>query len=165
MADFNALLTDIRRSILKSRSGFPPLSPAEMDALSYELGFPVPELVRQLYRDVANGGFGPGYGLLRFDEIVQTYRELHDSREQRDEIWQDGLIPFVDWGCMIFSCLDTQNAMDGDPIVVRYEPNMTETQTRELLHGSIYRGKGLLVECLALSQWLEKWLHPKASSN
>src|SRR6185369_472182 len=41
-----------------------PASKAALDAVEARLGAPLPALLRRLYADVANGGFGPGGGLL-----------------------------------------------------------------------------------------------------
>src|SRR5260221_14743324 len=42
---------------------FPPASEAQMRKTEQQLGFALPPLLRLLYTHVANGGFGPGYGL------------------------------------------------------------------------------------------------------
>lgn len=41
----------------------PPASPAAVDAAEAALGFAIPQLLRRLYIEVGNGGFGPNYGL------------------------------------------------------------------------------------------------------
>lgn len=41
-----------------------PLASAELDAVERRLGFTLPAGVRQIHGEVANGGFGPGYGLI-----------------------------------------------------------------------------------------------------
>lgn len=48
-----------------SRFGFafPPATNEELQATEVELGFSLPPLLRSLYSQVANGGFGPGSGL------------------------------------------------------------------------------------------------------
>ncbi len=43
---------------------FPPASEAQMRKTEQQLGFALPPLLRLLYTHVANGGFGPGYGLI-----------------------------------------------------------------------------------------------------
>jgi SMI1 / KNR4 family (SUKH-1) len=42
---------------------FPPASEEELQETEACLGFPLPPLLRTLYAQVANGGFGPGVGL------------------------------------------------------------------------------------------------------
>src|SRR5262245_41797485 len=46
----------------------PPLIPVRREAVEAaerEFGYPFPALLRRLYLEVGNGGFGPGYGLFR----------------------------------------------------------------------------------------------------
>ncbi|HEX6478758.1 MAG TPA: SMI1/KNR4 family protein [Ktedonobacteraceae bacterium] len=43
---------------------YPPATDEQLQATEEALGFPLPPLLRALYAQVANGGFGPGYGLL-----------------------------------------------------------------------------------------------------
>lgn len=43
---------------------YPPATNEQLQATEEALGFPLPALLRALYVQVANGGFGPGYGLL-----------------------------------------------------------------------------------------------------
>lgn len=42
---------------------FPPTTEEQLRATEESLGFPPPPLLRMLYVEVANGGFGPGYGI------------------------------------------------------------------------------------------------------
>ena len=43
----------------------PPVPPGEVEAVERALGFALPPLVRRLYAEVANGGYGPAYGINR----------------------------------------------------------------------------------------------------
>ncbi|HZS77994.1 MAG TPA: SMI1/KNR4 family protein [Ktedonobacteraceae bacterium] len=47
------------------REGFAclPATPQQLAAAEKELGFALPATLRALYIELANGGFGPGYGL------------------------------------------------------------------------------------------------------
>ena len=42
---------------------YPPATPEQLAATEQALGFPLLPLLRTLYSELANGGFGPGYGL------------------------------------------------------------------------------------------------------
>src|SRR5579885_3913143 len=42
----------------------PPAGAQAVDAAERELGFRLPELLRTIYTQVGNGGFGPAYGFL-----------------------------------------------------------------------------------------------------
>lgn len=43
---------------------FPPATEQQIKETELLLGFPLPPLLRQLYTQIANGGFGPGYGIV-----------------------------------------------------------------------------------------------------
>jgi hypothetical protein len=45
------------------RKIYPPTTISVVEATEKELGFRLPSLLSQLYTEVANGGFGPGYGI------------------------------------------------------------------------------------------------------
>jgi hypothetical protein len=42
----------------------PPASPEAVEEAQVMVGYPLPGLLRRLYLEVGNGGFGPGYGIL-----------------------------------------------------------------------------------------------------
>jgi hypothetical protein len=42
---------------------YPPTTITVVEATEKELGFRIPSLLSQMYTEVANGGFGPGYGI------------------------------------------------------------------------------------------------------
>ena len=47
----------------KPALAFPPATEQQIKATEKQLGFPLPPLLRLLYTQIANGGFGPGYGI------------------------------------------------------------------------------------------------------
>lgn len=57
------LTTSMNRFSPRKHSLFPPTTPAIVEAAEAELGFRLPPLLRELYTQVGNGGFGPGYGI------------------------------------------------------------------------------------------------------
>jgi hypothetical protein len=67
-----------------------PATPATVAEAEELAGRPLPPLLRRLYLEVGNGGFGPGYGLLGL----------------RDGYRADGRNALSDWGCGISSELD-----------------------------------------------------------
>jgi len=60
--------------------------------------------LRRLYLEVANGGFGPGYGLLSLEDNRESLAWVY--QEFRAGGWPEGLLPLWDWGCAAWSCLD-----------------------------------------------------------
>lgn len=51
----------------RQRGLFPPTTVTVVEAAENERGFKLPPLLSQLFTQVANGGFGPGYGLYGLD--------------------------------------------------------------------------------------------------
>lgn len=51
------------KSFFQNGFAFPPATEAHVQRTESLLGFSLPPLLRILYSDLANGGFGPGFGL------------------------------------------------------------------------------------------------------
>lgn len=66
---------------------FPPATEAQLAATERELGYPLPEMLRALYSQVANGGFGPGLGISGTGDGYQYERDLENRpSEIRPEV-------------------------------------------------------------------------------
>jgi len=143
----------------------PPVTAAELAHAEALLGFPLPPLLKHMYIEVGNGGFGPGYGLLpltneedpktlRTDSLVTTYlmyraltaeqfAEYWDEHEDEYRLreWPEKLLMICDWGCNIYSYLDC---------------SQPECPVLRLDHNLLVRK--LTLEAPSFSQWLENWL-------
>ena len=94
---------------------FPPATHAQLDRASRQLGIPIPADLRTIYVEVANGGFGPGYGLLGVDSggtddsganVERAYELLSaPDPEVPDWEWLEGGLPCCYWGCQVYSCV------------------------------------------------------------
>ncbi len=95
---------------------FGAVSASTLADTEQRLGFRLPSFLAEVYQQVGNGGFGPGYGVIGLaggfahDEgkcIVELY-ESYNVTSPQDPSWQwpAGLMPICDWGCAIFSCVD-----------------------------------------------------------
>jgi hypothetical protein len=105
---------------------YPFASPEEIALTETHLGFHLPPLLRSVY-GIANGGIGPGNGLLPVgedeDTLAAVYRSFADATYAPSSgepgfdqyPWPERLLPICDWGCAIWSCLDCRSA-DG-PVV------------------------------------------------
>src|SRR5262245_8220936 len=97
---------------------FPPVSEDAVDKAEKDLGFAIPALLKSCYLAVGNGGFGPGYGIIGVDggyasdygNVVETHGVLKQDQESEGHEWPNGLLPFCEWGCNIFSCVDCRDA-------------------------------------------------------
>ena len=134
----------------------PPVSQEALALAEDRIGFRLPSLLRELYANIADGGFGPSYGFLpllaavqeqkignvdtpRIDSVVELY-ELFKKGDPEDTswVWPDRLLPVLEWGCAVRSCIDCSSS----PLaVVRDEPYVSR-----------------LEEAPSLEQWLQSWL-------
>jgi hypothetical protein len=97
------------------------------------IGHRLPGLLRDAYRLVGDGGFGPGYGLLRLlpdpdssdvESVIGLYEGLCSSDpEDPAWSWPAQLVPFCDWGCAIRSCVDCSTPAG---MVVTFDPNVRD---------------------------------------
>ncbi len=62
---------------------FPPATADQLAATEQALGLPLPPVLRVLYRELANGGFGPGYGLRG---VLGGYGTPADARDDDDTL-------------------------------------------------------------------------------
>ncbi|MEU5532080.1 SMI1/KNR4 family protein [Streptomyces sp. NPDC020362] len=99
------------RTAARGRSLPPPAAPEAVTAAEDVIGFPVPPLLRRLYTEVANGGFGPAEGVLgvrgghaqgHFLDIAELYQEGPDPSGTVPA----GLVLMYDWGCTLWSLAD-----------------------------------------------------------
>lgn len=153
--------TDLDNFPLQTAFEYPPVAEQDLDTAEEELGYPLPPLLRALYTQVANGGFGPGYGLPQIRD--HALRKKDDSAWERysrpvnlaiylrktsssayfevpDYAWPDNLFGICDWGCGIVSYLDC-------------------------VSGQIFRGEAgrngniFCHEADSLYEWLDLWLN------
>src|SRR6185437_14397483 len=88
---------------------YPLATPEVIAATEQALGFSLHPFLCRLYREIANGGFGPGYGLTG---LAGGHRDVEGAalvaryHEFRAGPWPDRLLPLWDWGDAIWSCLD-----------------------------------------------------------
>jgi hypothetical protein len=130
----------------------PPLPPVatvgEVDELERALGLALPEFVRRLYLEVADGGFGPRAGLLPLRAVGEAYAELtsESPSEVEDEEWPRSLVPLVaaDAG---HQCVDVETM------------RIVESDFDEIEHnGEVLFGLVLRDRADSPQRWLAAWL-------
>ncbi len=134
-----------------------PATPEQIAESEKELGFPLPELLREIYLRVANGGVGPGYKILGVkggheSDEGETISELYSvltSKDPNDESWEwpEGLVPFCHWGCAIYSCFD---ATEENYPVIWFDPNLREDGEP--------MDRQFIPHRESLESWLKAWL-------
>ena len=83
--------------------------PKELDAAEAAIGHPLPPVLRLVLEQVANGGFGPGYGLLGVGptghrinlaagEVDLNLPDFHRFQVEHDPEWDGDQLVILDWG-------------------------------------------------------------------
>ncbi|WP_158684949.1 hypothetical protein [Streptomyces sp. LaPpAH-108] len=89
----------------------PPTTSGAVADAERTIGFPMPPLLRRLYTEVANGGFGPDDGILgvRGGHPQGSFRdiaELYEDGPDPSGLVPAGLVLIYDWGCTSWSLVD-----------------------------------------------------------
>jgi SMI1 / KNR4 family (SUKH-1) len=95
----------------------PPSVPGPaLEAAEARLGFALPPALRRVYGEVANGGFGPGEGLLPIERAVRVYVEKTTEPWGSRMVWPPELLPIqdVDPGLVAID-VRTGRIVDWDP--------------------------------------------------
>ncbi|MFJ9434067.1 SMI1/KNR4 family protein [Streptomyces sp. NPDC101490] len=128
----------------------PAASAEEVAEAEAVLGFALPPLLASLYREVANGGYGPDYQLLPLigagHTVLSAYQsERSASAEGETPYWPAGVLPILDWGCGMYAAVDCHSET---ATVLLFEPNAMADD------GSA----AWFVDAGSLAEWLETWL-------
>ncbi|MCY1136942.1 SMI1/KNR4 family protein [Actinoplanes sp. Pm04-4] len=95
-----------------------PASAEALDEAERVIGYPFPPLIRRLYGEVANGGFGPfggvegvggGHESAGGAGMLAEYVEWRDTEIPDDSdfpAWMPGVVFFCDFGCAMWALLD-----------------------------------------------------------
>jgi hypothetical protein len=131
-----------------------PTAPAEAVAEAESLiGYRLPPLLRRLYLEAGNGGFGPGYGILGLRgghrdgtgrAALDLYREAHDISSRHWSFLPVSLLPVCYWGCGIYSFIDCSQPRGP---IWGWDPNP----------GPAGR-QALFPQPLTLAGWLDRWV-------
>jgi hypothetical protein len=148
-----------------------PLDPASLPAIEAALGFHLPRLLTELYTEVSNGGFGPGYGLMALmpthkrafaGNAVAAYHFLRETREGDEEYpvepalnWPVGLLPIVHMGCSVYYCVDC--LAEGLPVFSHDCDAGDESAARPVREVLLPTGQGL-------ADWLVLWATGRPTS-
>lgn len=102
----------------KKLRSHPPASPERVTDAENMLGFALPALIREIYVQVGNGGFGPGQGIagleggtLMYDEwtmpgLSRWMRGVDPAQERAYRTWKPDYIVYCEWGCNVDTVVD-----------------------------------------------------------
>jgi hypothetical protein len=124
-----------------------PAALQDLERLEASLGVAFPAQLRRVYLEVANGGFGPGHGLLAVDRVAAEYKHLREWILGTGHPWPDGLLPVVHrdpgWDCV--------EASTGR--VVEFDPEELDEDVGAAQFSRAFRELAPSVET-----WLEAWV-------
>jgi peptidoglycan hydrolase-like protein with peptidoglycan-binding domain len=132
-----------------------PTTTEAIRAAERELGLSLPPLLVRLYTEVADGGFGPGGGLLDLGRLVRETRTLRSGELlPRNRAWPPALLPLVrlepGWTCMDAF---TSRMVDWDP------EDLEERSSQARFDRSFEERSP------SLEAWLSKWVTSKTNAD
>lgn len=133
----------------------PPFDLASRPGVETHLGFVLPDILVQIYHQIGNGGFGPGYGLMGLsgdgftDDLGHTADALYasfrsDVSDDDPFEWPEGLLPVCHFGCAIYHCIEA----DSEEIII-WDPNLWD--------GESSVATALFPTGLRVNEWLARW--------
>lgn len=146
-----------------------PVAPSRLvESTEKKLGFRLPELLRRIYSEVGNGGFGPFYGFVGLDggatlgegkTLVAIYKGLRNLKSENWLWkWPDRLLPICSFGCGCWVCVDCKDP--GLPLFL-FDPNNLqedlEGNEAKVNWANAFWNMGEL-----FPKWLDGWLKGKA---
>ncbi|MFB9964364.1 hypothetical protein ACFFOP_17430 [Sinosporangium siamense] len=135
---------------------YPPISHADLLACEERIGHELPELLRRVYTEVSNGGFGPGYDLLHFpvkDDPVPHRHGYPDAVEifEQDPVVSEALgFPLVGAGCTVYWYMSL--TQPGNPVYLWDGAgwDFPEEQSPEV---------GIAITVPSLADWFDDWVN------
>lgn len=151
VTDFDDLVQRVARRAASDSKSLPgPVGGAQIAEAERQLGYALHPLLARLYREVADGGFGPDYRLLPLlgpGSVVGEYltrREASAGAEHPE--WPAGVVPILTWGCAMYAGVD---CLSGEGQVLLFEPNAYSGGSWE---------RCWFLDSPGLAAWLETWL-------
>ena len=106
---------DMAQGLSPAPKIYPPASVDDMAAAEGRLGFGLPALLKRIYIEIGNGGFGPGYGIIGITggydgwtggDVLSLYAGYRENPPGGMPEWSEKTLPVCTWGCDIYSCVD-----------------------------------------------------------
>ena len=159
MTDVDDLVRRVATRAASDSTDLPePVDDARIAEAERQLGIALHPLLARLYREVADGGFGPDYGLLPLlgsgssvvfsgSSVVGEYLTRREASVGVDHPeWPEGVVPILTWGCAMYAGVD---CLSEDGQVLLFEPNPYSGGSWE---------QCWFLDSASLAAWLETWL-------
>ena len=134
---------------------YPPATSELVMESERQLGFQLNPFLRAVYLDVANGGFGPSYGLVGLPggatddqgkTIIDNYKGLS---EYFGDLWPNKLVPICHYGCGMLGCVDCSGT---DGAMTTWHPGLPPDDI------NLWWQKNFASEDLSIIDWFTRWL-------
>jgi hypothetical protein len=135
MNQYDILIDRLRQQVLIDRTNSDqPLpevaSTAALLTTEKSIGFSLPPLLCRMYTEIANGGFGPGYGLIGVaggctDDLGRNIADISADKnspgfQKYFPDWPMRSISICHWGCAMYSIVDCSTI---EYQMFHFEPN------------------------------------------
>jgi len=129
----------------------PPCDHASVDATEAALHVTLPPLLRRLYTEVGDGGYGPGDGIVGVAELVDLHHSYAVELAVEQELgeWPAGLVPFCELDQTLMACIDCSEP--AGPIVT------FEVEEIDFDEGTGF-DEAFAARSPSLEAWLREWL-------
>lgn len=123
-----------------------PLKEKDIAKIEASLRFRLPEALRTLYLRIADGNFGPYFGIRRLSNWAKDYLKLRaDLREERGHEWPEALLPLV--------------FLNGRRVCLDRHSGEVVFWDRPAKRCSVKKWEASFVHHAAsLEEWLERWV-------
>jgi len=144
----------------------PPAKARLLAIAERKLGFQLPDLLRAIYTQIGNGGFGKAYGFVGIEggatdesgrSFVRVYKDM--GQYQKDSPlwrWPEQLLPVCRLGCGMWSCFDCKRA--NVPVFI-FDPNNLSSDPEDEEETRLRWANSFWYESRSLIAWLESWLN------
>jgi hypothetical protein len=131
-----------------------PAAVAEAESLA---GVELPATLRRAYLEIANGGFGPGGGIMPVEGVAARYRALRtESPGPEGCEWPEALLPVVDHD-QAYTCVDARTgrviAFDLEDLLEEWDPDAPDARAARRGWKRCFREIAPTIET-----WLERWV-------
>lgn len=131
---------------------YPPISEADLHACEQRIGHELPELLRRVYTEVSNGGFGPSYDLLGLPpgghRAYEVGPDALEEYEKYPEVSSVLGFPLVAAGCSMYWYMSL--TQPGNPVCLWDADgwDFPDEQSPEV---------GIVTIAPSLAEWFDGW--------